>query len=197
MEFVLSFYLFLIFLCELKATEYKTLYECLSKGDHKVLKFDCQTPSIINSDYYKTLYGHCDAYWKDNCDAKVLITFALHENLLDNQPKSLDISYLGIKHLEVGAYGIPPFFSKIMVAFNAEGNRLSSIPRSISMPNLRTINLSQNNFTSIIYDNLMGASGVTDINFSYNQISSLHSGTFSSKFSKSFGIFIYFFQITK
>lgn len=136
----------LLCLCSESQTLDITLYRCISP-DSKVVMFSCLMRSQLGADQW-----NCDSNYNSSaeqqnykCNSEYR-NFTLNGRILKNrlQPEKLDVAYLGIKKF----MEFESFHSDTIIIFNGEFNQLNNIPSSISMPNLKEMNLSHNNFSS-------------------------------------------------
>lgn len=126
--------------CDSKAEN--QLKRCVKDG--KTIRFICVDYSCDNG------FNASVEQPKYKCESKGQ-SFELNKNLLKGYPKAekFNISSLGINHLNVNG----TFSSDTIAHLNVSANQLSNIPSSISMPNLRELDLHENQFSSLTSGN--------------------------------------------
>lgn len=183
MKFTIILSLCLIISSELQAEEIQ-LYGCMDPEIETII-YTCKSNSSLH-EHYSSFFWNCteqSGLMKQfKCDGNHFKRFILHMDVFggDTQLKIISFPFLEIGEIHTNG---EQFVANSVHTFNASYNQLTSIPSSISMPNLESIDFFKNKFTSITLDELMGASGVKHLNLSLNQIISVESAVFS-KFSQ-------------
>lgn len=123
------------------------LQRCIH-DEKKIIAFTCHKHSKIIMSYSCENRFYADVEHPNyKCYNSKHSTFELNNNTLVVYPeaKELHISFLHIDHLNVNG----KFFSETITHIQASLNHLNNIPSSISMPNLKQLDLSFNNFESL------------------------------------------------
>jgi len=188
MKVILS--VFLILLCGSQA-EHRQFYECKFDSG-KVLQFSCESPSSLFYSEKCNVVNETRQHF--DCDSEhAQKTFTFRQNDFFDV-EELYIESLGIRRINVegdefrsestgmfeGILGFGLMKTVTITTLSASGNELRSIPTKISMPSLANLDLSNNKFTRITMDELMGALEVKHLSFAHNQIHALDTKVFAS-----------------
>lgn len=182
--------LFLLLASGSKADD-RQFYACKFDGS-KVLQFSCEQPSSL---FYSEKCNVVDTKRQNfKCDGEhTEKTFTFRQrDFFDVE--ELYIEGLGIENINVegeafrsestgmleGFLGFGLIKTVTIKTLSASGNELRSIPKSISMASLASLDLSNNKFAQITSDELMGAAEVKHLSFAHNQIRTLDTEVFKN-----------------